>query len=107
MLLVDHRQADVVEVGALLDQGVSADHEVEHAGFHLLVNLTLARRAHAAGQERHPHRPAERRSQAEVVPELVVPGYFAAGEQALERLIVLRSQHLRRRHQSCLMACSD
>ena len=49
VLLIDYGEAEVVEVCALLDQGVGADHEVEHPRGHLLVNLSLAGGAHTSG----------------------------------------------------------
>ena len=107
VLFVDDREADVLEVGALLDQRVRPDHEVEHARFHLLVDLTLAGSAHAAGQQRHAHGSSERRREAEVVPDLVVARQFLAREQPLERLIVLRREHLGRRHEHGLMSGAD
>ena len=80
VLLIDDGEAEVLEVGALLDQRVRADHQVEHAALHLLVNLSLARGPHTARQQRHPHRTPQRRSQAVVVPELVTVGVVLPGE---------------------------
>ena len=69
MLFVDDDEAEVVKVGAFLDQRVGTDDQVELAAGHLFMDLLLARAARAARQQRHLDRPAECRGEAVVVPE--------------------------------------
>ena len=103
VLLVDDGESEVLEVRALLDQRMRANHEIEHAALHLLVNLPLTGGAHAAGQQRHAHRTPQRRRQAVVMPKLVTALVIFAGEESLEGRIVLRSQHFRWGHEHRLM----
>ncbi len=90
MLLVDHDQAEVLELHLVLDQGVGADRDPGVPAGHVEQRLPPGRHAHRPGEQRHPGA------------QVRAPEQSALGEVAHhldDRPVVLLGQHLGGREQ--------
>jgi hypothetical protein len=90
VLLVDHHQAEVVELDRLLEQGMGADHDAGLTGDRVEQGTALARRRQRTGDERNP-------GGFVVAAEHAALGHRA--EHGDDRPVVLLREHLGRREQ--------
>ena len=100
VLLVDDREAEAVEIDALLDHRVRPDDDVDLTHRYLLLQLPFDGRGRASGEERDRQRLREIRRPYGGDRD----GPLAAPEDLTERMEVLLRQYLRRRHHRPLCA---